>query len=160
MCPLCQNDDTISHLYQCQHRQTWRMTFDQALKDQLTKLKTPTSLTEVICNTFNQLLHDQARYYHFYHFTLFVGLIPSAWSVQHKNSASTSSTKQWALKISKWLIMQGHELWLTRNQQFNDNDTQSTHHQQLNQQIDQLYQLQEKFSITDRNLFTLSLIHI
>jgi len=155
MCPLCQNDETINHMYQCQHRQQWRNKFEHELHKQLILINTPIPLQDEISHHLHQILHDNVQYTHFSHFTLFAGLIPRQWSIQHQNNTDLQSSLQWAMKISKWFTTKGYELWTTRNNQLHNEDSPSPLHQQLNHQIDQLYQLQDEVSPTDRDIFNI-----
>jgi len=152
-CPLCHNDETISHVYQCPHRTNWRRDFQRRLKDHLIKHHTSPDLTNNIEQHVNQLLHLSHQYHHFQHFTMFAGLLPQQWIMSHTHSNAPHHTQKWALTLSKWLTQQGYDLWLLRNKQVNDNDDTPPIHQRLNQQIEQLYQLQWEIPVTDRKLF-------
>ena len=58
LCPLCQNDETIAHLFQCYHRQKWRDQLIKNFQEQLIKLKTPPDAQVEITHQVHQTIHD------------------------------------------------------------------------------------------------------
>ena len=157
-CPLCQNSETIEHLFQCPERKEWHTSFVQQLQTQLQHLNTPPTLQLAIIEEFNNLLNPAIQHATFQPYTLFAGLLPTHWTHQaqqtHNDPTIRSTSKYWNTQFSKWITIQGHAVWLLRNQQVHEHDKdKSTMDLHLNQKIRQLYQLQENMSHHDRDIF-------
>ena len=102
---------------------------------------------------FHNILHDHQTYQHFHHFKYFAGLIPRDWNCLAQYQPTVTKTTNWATKLSWWLIQQGYDLWLLRNQQNNDKDELSPVHKRLNDEIAALYKYQHDILSHDRGLF-------
>ena len=71
-------------------------------------------------------------------------------------TSAANDYPRWAKQFGRWLIQQGHDLWLHRNKQIYDKDNKaSTMEIILNQKIRQLYTLQDEIGYHDRELFTI-----
>ena len=106
-----------------------------------------------------QLLLLRLSYHHFQTFTPFARLIPTQWTTKYataKTTVSTKTTQTWANKLGTWILQQGYELWLQRNNQIHDKERRrSTVDHILNQKIRQLYVLQEEINYHDRDIFSI-----
>ena len=153
-CPLCQNNETLSHLFQCQHRSDWRNDLQTKLTAKLASLRTPLELHQEIDEHIKNILHQKTEYQHFKHFTPFAGLLPRRWRQQCEQMENSDTANTWARNLGKWMTQQGMALWTTRNKQFNENGTkQSTTHRRLDEKIEHLYTLQHDVNIHDKNIF-------
>ena len=116
-CHLCNNDETIAHLFQCQARANWRNTFLMNLQQHLQKIQTPITLRDDLYMHLKNILDHDDEYEHFKHFTIFAGLVPISWGEQYSQQSGKTQhqTHIWLTKLCKWLIQQGHELWIQRN---------------------------------------------
>jgi len=158
-CPICGNDETISHIFTCEGRKLWRVKFSSQLRTQLTTMNTPANLQDKIINHLDQLLNDQQQQYHFKYYTIFAGLLPLRWTNHSQHQTTTGdltiiTSNNWSRKLSLWLTMQGHEAWQARNQQIHAKTTsKSPMTTFLNQKIHHLYQLQYEIGYHDRALF-------
>ena len=78
----------------------------------------------------------------FHQYTIFAGLLPLEWARKNDNQPTMKNTNQqrkWALRLSKWLIQQGYNLWQLRNTQAHaDTDEPTTTDIILNQKIEKL----------------------
>ena len=79
LCPLCQQEETISHLFQCRRRNTWKTQFRQSLRTKLQHLDTPQELTNKVMNTIQERLHEDHNT-SLYQYIMFAGLIPRDWA--------------------------------------------------------------------------------
>ena len=153
-CPLCQNNETIAHLFQCHNRQQWQNNFQKHLQQQIQKQHTPQELITTITTKLHSIINDNYQHQHFKHFTIFAGLIPKEWTNTIRTYNNQMQTKRWTTQISKWFIQQGHELWTQRNTFIHDKeDQQSTIHQVLNEKIDHIYSLQNEVNYHDQDIF-------
>ena len=152
-CPLCQNDETIAHLFQCQHRHQWRQQLLTNIKDKISKLHMPQQTQQEIVTHIQQVTHNSLSYHHFHHFSVFAGLLPKQWSVQPHMESNPTQHQQWQTTLGNWLIQQGMDLWATRNKKVHEDTTQSTIHRMQNEKIQQLYTLQHDINQHDRGMF-------
>ena len=155
-CPLCSKDETIAHLFRCEHRDEWRISLMTNCETQLTKLKTTTTVHQQILQYLNNLFKDQHTDSTLHPFMIFAGLLPNIWNNNNNNDPSrkTHNNQRWETQISKWFVQQGHNLWHLRNDQVHDdNDEPNTTDLFLNQKIDKIYKLQEAISHYDKKLF-------
>ena len=122
----------------------------------LRSLHTPQTLYHIIIQHLQEILEPSTQNNHFFHFTIFAGLLPLQWqptdeitnpSVYHK------APHQWTIKFSPWLTKQGHNLWQLRNRQAHDDQDEQVSDLLLNQKIAKLYRLQDDLSHYDRNIF-------
>ena len=158
MCPLCQNSETIEHLFQCPERKELHKSFEHQLKTQLQHLHTPLTLQLNIIDKFKKLLNPSSQHITFQPYTLFAGLLPKHWTHQAQQSKNDPTirpaSQHWNIHFSKWITTQGHAVCLLRNKQVyekeQDTTTKDLH---LNQKIRHLYQLQESMSHHDCDIF-------
>ena len=117
-----------------------------------------TDFQNELITDFEQLFHPKDNNQHFSSFTIFTGLLPKKWTekcVAHHNPTTHSRRPHWAKQFGKWLLQQGHELWMQRNNTIHDKERKhSTMDFVLNQKICHLYSLQEGISYHDRDLFS------
>ena len=156
-CPLCSQDETVPHLFQCPERKLWQKQFIQQLEDKLESWKTPTPLRNLLLTHYQHLIYDTDTHHHIRQFTVFVGLFPNTWKHQYSSDCQcpTNIMNQWARRLGKWVTQQSHDLWLQRNASIHDIETRhSTKDTILNQKIRHLYSLQEEISYHDREIFS------
>ena len=55
-CPLCQNKETIGHLYQCPGRRQWQQKFLKNLRSHLQTIKTSADLSSRIITHFSTII--------------------------------------------------------------------------------------------------------
>ena len=96
-CHLCQNDETIPHLFQCQHRNIWRTQFQQKLTNQLQKLKTTQAIQTNIEQLFTNILTNPQQYQQFHTFTVFAGLPPLKWRQDHQTMNTHYVANRWGV---------------------------------------------------------------
>ena len=159
-CSLCNNSETIAHLFQCQHREKWRQQFLTQLNTQLLTLHTSTPFVQQLQQHLSQIFTNHHDFEHFKHFTIFAGFLPIDWKHQAISSTPTqtnTSQKQqkWALQFSAWITARGHELWCYRNNQLYDKDGSQSHMDRvLNNKIHQLYELKHAVGYHDQDMFS------
>jgi len=153
MCPWCKNDETIPHMFQCTHRASWRTQFQHKLQQTLSTKNTSTEMQHLIYQHIHNLLTNPTQYSHFHHFKIFSGLLPRSWFRPPHKQNNDRTTQNKMMKLSKWFVNQGHELWLLRNQQVQATSDTTPNQKRLNQKIAHLYKLQEELPIHDRVLF-------
>jgi len=158
-CPLCQNEETIAHLLQCNGRRLWQQQFLANLQRKLKQLHTTDELYHRVVNYFTTITTDSANYHHYKHFTVFAGLLPQQWTQKVCNTDNMNAhqhiwSSNWPDQIGKWLLHQGHTLWNLRNKKIHEKDTTTPPLQTyLNQKIRQLYELQNDIGYHDRDMF-------
>jgi len=159
-CPICQNDETVGHIFQCRGRLPWRQQFFSELPKNLRKFKTPPKVHQEIIASITNLITQETPTNQIYQFTIFAGLLPLQWTTrpaeQHlTHTAITHTTNLWAKGLSSWMTQQGHTAWIVRNKQIHkDDDSPTTIHHYLNNKIRQLYALQQEVGYHDRDMFT------
>ena len=121
-CPLCQNDETIEHIFQCHGRQEWQTSFGKQLEQELKRINTSSTLQTTIIQHLTNLLIPSDHHPHIYSYKIFAGLIPKSWTnqaLQLRDNTTTNqhSTATWSTKFSKWITLQGYEAWMLRNNQ-------------------------------------------
>ena len=141
-CHLCNNDETIAHLFQCPSRQQWRTHFNAQLQDQLKKYPPPLETQHHIHQFISDIFHNTTQFQHFHHFKIFAGIFPNSWSIDTSyvtNDSNTSKITHWQIKLSLWLVHKGHELWTQRNSNlYERNKSSTTMERVLNTKISQL----------------------
>ena len=156
-CHQCNQEETIAHLFQCPKRHKWKNTFLTKLSQHLQSNNTPQEASDVVVSHITTLLTNRTDHEHFRHFTIFAGLLPKTWkdSYNMQQQRSTTTRTIWIKKLSRWLLQQGYDLWMLRNQSIHENDkSKSTIEYALNQKIRQLYSLQHEIGYHDRELFS------
>ena len=116
-------------MFQCPQRAEWRMKFLQQCQDYLQKIKTPSILSQLIMTYIHDIFKEHLALSHFRHFTIFAGLLPSQWNLTPMNPTEYSSSFQynkWAILLSQWLTIQGHQLWKDRSQQLHEDHKDET----------------------------------
>ena len=103
MCPMCQNDETISHMFHCQHHTNWHKQCEEKLHNHLLKQNAPPELTATICHHIHKILTEPAQHQHF---KIFAGLLQHHQHNIHEGTSDMHGT----LKLSKWFSHQGYEL--------------------------------------------------
>ena len=159
-CPLCQQEETISHLFQCPHRQNWRKQFLQHLDEFLNQQNTSHLFRQNLHRHMQEIFTPTQETQHFKHFTLFAGLIPTDWPHQANpddttNLPITPKQHQWATKLSAWYTRQGQDLWIARNNHIYNKENNTTHMDRvLNTKIRQFYELQNCIGYHDQEMFS------
>jgi len=104
-CPLCTQDETVPHLFQCPERKLWQKQFIQQLEDKLESWKTPTPLRNLLLTHYQHLIYDTDTHHHIRQFTVFVGLFPNTWKHQYSSDCQcpTNIMNQWARRLGKWV---------------------------------------------------------
>ena len=155
-CHLCNQNETIAHLFQCSHREHWKRQHYKHLTQYLTKLHTPSTLQQNIITHIKNITQQPDEYSNFHHFIIYAGLLPLQWKESlgtHSTFTSTMCDK-WMKQLGQWFTTQGHELWISRNNNLHDKEKKhSTMDYILNQKIRRLYSLQEAIGYHDRDLF-------
>ena len=156
-CPLCTEDETIAHLFQCPHRKQWQQQFLHQLTGKLQQLKISQELQQHIHHNFTERLENTDQFCTLSDFTIFAGLLPLQWKIQDQQTHASQHTKvnnRWFKQFGIWLTQQSHELWLQRNNTVHKNNTKNTTTDNiLNQRIQFLYQLQDQVGHHDRAIF-------
>ena len=78
-CYLCQQEETIAHMFRFEAREEWRTNFLRMSQAKLNSLHTPPQLYDIIMQHLIALLDSASTYNQFRHFTIFAGLLPSHW---------------------------------------------------------------------------------
>ena len=125
-CPLCQNDETITHLYQCQHRENWRQQMMDNLHKFLNKQKTPADIATSMKSYITTRFQNPIIYQHVNTFLIFAGLLPISWRQHMTYQSNHSVANRWATQISNWMVNQGHSLWMVRNKSIDEDSTKYT----------------------------------
>ena len=127
-CHLCTQNETIAHLFQCLKRKQWKRQFQAQLDQYLEKIHTPIYLRTIITTHVADVITNTDEYTHFKHFTIFAGLLPRRWkeTLVNKTTSSTPNSDKWIRQLGKWLLTQGHELWLTRNNSLHAKDKKNS----------------------------------
>ena len=152
-CHLCQNEETIAHIYQCPHRHQWRSTFENELIQQLQSMNLSPTDQAAVQTYVHELLNDSTTYQHFHHFKIFGGLIPRSWGNTTLTKKGLSNHSSWQFKMSRWFTQQGHSLWLRRNEQNSSQEAPTSLQQRQQKQIEKLYTLQDEVPYLDKAIF-------
>ena len=155
-CHLCKNDETVAHLFQCQQRKQWQRQLYVQLGQYLNKIHTPTSVCQLITHHVKNIIQNTDDYSHFKHFTIFAGLLPRKWKIEFADTTNCTSMQSdtWLKQLGQWLLTQGHELWIQRNNSLHEKEKKrSTMEHHLNQKIRSLYTLQNEIGYHDRAIF-------
>ena len=131
LCPLCQNNKTIPHIYQCKSREKWRQHFNHQLQQHLQHNKTPKDLHEIITQHIHKIFTTNTTTSNFFQYTIFAGLLPNIWKnyIYDDNltpDKNIQNQTRWANKTSQWFVQRGHELWIARTKEIHSNDDENT----------------------------------
>ena len=140
-------------MFQCLQRHHWRQQFEEQLTQQLQALNTSQRDQEEITQQVHNILHESQQHQHFHHFKIFGGLLPRPWGRTTTNKNGNSNYNLWHVKMSRWFTQQGHKLWLQRNQQNKPQEDNTPIKQRLQQQIKNLYTLQDEVPYLDKTIF-------
>ena len=132
-CPICEHTETSLHLYTCNEpsRIKWRRQFIKALRDRLTRIKTVTGLSDVLCSCISDWFETQLvlpqNYPAKYHpaiitqtnigwFHLFTGHISQEWErLQNQGKSSSSRGLLWGTHVVEICLQFSIKLWEQRN---------------------------------------------
>ena len=116
-CHLCQQPETIAHLFQCAHRSKWQRQLYVHLEQYLRKIHMPQPVCKIIMTHVKSIIRKSEEYSHFKHFTMFAGLLPRTWKelFAANNNNTNQQRDKWMKQLSQWLLTNSHDLWLARN---------------------------------------------